>query len=77
MIIGIPSEIKDNEFRVSLVPSGAEALTESGHQVLIQAGAGMGTGIEDAEYVDAGAKIVADAETLFATAEMIIKVNTT
>src|SRR5438105_2300690 len=55
MIVGVPKEIKNNEFRVALVPSGAEALVEAGHTVLVETGAGLGTSIEDWEYEEAGA----------------------
>ncbi|HZO91318.1 MAG TPA: alanine dehydrogenase [Chthonomonadaceae bacterium] len=75
MIVGVPKEIKDNEYRVALVPAGAEALVEAGHTVLVEAGAGLGTGIEDAEYREAGAEIVADHEAIFARAELILKVK--
>ena len=51
MIVGIPKEIKDNEYRVALVPAGVEALVEAGHTVVIERGAGQGTGIEDCEYL--------------------------
>ncbi len=75
MIIGVPKEIKNNEFRVALVPAGAEMLTEDGHTVLVEAGAGLGTGIEDAEYKEAGAQIVPAAQEVFANADLIIKVK--
>ena len=58
MFIGIPKEIKDNEYRVSLTPGGAETLTQAGHHVLVQAGAGEGSGFPDEEYAKAGAEIV-------------------
>ncbi len=75
MIVGVPKEIKDSEYRVALVPAGVEALREAGHSVLVEAGAGIGTGIEDAEYAAAGAEIVAAAADVFARSEMIIKVK--
>lgn len=75
MIIGIPKEIKNWENRVSLIPSGAKALVDKGHTVLVQASAGSGSGFEDEEYVAVGAKIVSTAEEVFAKAEMIIKVK--
>ena len=75
MVIGIPKEVKDNEYRVALVPSGAEALVESGHRVLIERGAGSGTGIEDCEYTEVGAEIVETREDVFARADMIMKVK--
>ena len=61
MLIGVPKEIKTNENRVALVPAGAEALVAAGHQVLVEKGAGDGSGFEDEQYVAAGAKIGADA----------------
>src|SRR5438132_3617866 len=75
MIVGVPKEVKNNEYRVALVPSGAETLVEEGHTVLVEAGAGLGTGIEDDEYIAAGATVVNDPDDLFARAEMIIQVK--
>ena len=75
MIVGVPKEIKDNEFRVALVPSGAETLVEDGHTVLVEAGAGLGTAIEDSEYEEAGAQIVGTAQEVFAQADMVMKVK--
>lgn len=75
MKIGIPKEIKDQEFRVSMVPAGVSALTGQGHTVLIQSGAGTGSGISDNEYVAAGGFIVNSADELFGTSEMIVKVK--
>jgi len=75
MRIGVPSEVKSNEYRVALRPVGAELLTVDGHEVLIQKGAGRGSGFEDQVYVDAGAKIVDDAATVFAKADLIVKVK--
>jgi alanine dehydrogenase len=75
MIIGVPQEIKQDEFRVGLVPAGAYSLVKAGHQVLVEQGAGQGSGISDAEYQRAGAQIVANREELFAQADMIIKVK--
>lgn len=75
MIIGVPKEIKDNEYRVGLTPSGAAALVKDGHEVLIQKNAGAGSGLSDESYVAAGAKIIDTAAKIFETAEMIIKVK--
>ena len=75
MIIGIPSEIKPDEYRVAVLPVGADLLSQSGHSVIIEKGAGLGSGYEDAEYAAAGAEIVAKPEEVFARAEMIIKVK--
>ncbi len=74
MIIGIPKEIKDNEYRVSLTPGGAHLLTGQGHHVLVQASAGEGSGFTDAEYAEAGATIVQTAAQAWA-AEMVVKVK--
>ena len=75
MKIGIPREIKTNENRVALTPAGAEALTEAGHKVLVETGAGLGSGFSDAQYLDAGAEIAADADAVWAFADMIVKVK--
>ncbi len=75
MIIGVPKEIKDNEFRVGLVPAGVRKLVHAGHNVLIESGAGLGSGIIDHEYEAAGAKLVHDAATLYAEAELVVKVK--
>ena len=75
MIVGVPKEIKADEYRVALVPAGAEELTKAGHQVLVQQGAGMGSGIEDREYRKTGAKIVKGAREIFRRADMICKVK--
>jgi alanine dehydrogenase len=75
MIIGVPKEIKTNEARVALTPGGALELTKRGHTVYVQSTAGVGSGFEDAEYIGAGAKILATAEEVWAIAEMIMKVK--
>src|SRR5256885_3937127 len=75
MIIGCPKEIKTREYRVGLVPGGVAALTGRGHQVLIEKGAGVGSGIADALYEVAGGKIVEKAADVWARAEMIVKVK--
>ncbi|MBU8922451.1 MAG: alanine dehydrogenase [Bacteroidales bacterium] len=75
MIIGVPKEIKKDEYRVALLPVGAETLTKMGHTVLIEKNAGVGSGFEDAEYKAAGAKIIPTAKAVFAKADMIIKVK--
>jgi len=75
MIIGIPKEIKDKEFRVGAVPAGVRTLTLSGHKVLIQAGAGTGSGIGDREYEKAGGVIVESAEEVYDKADMVMKVK--
>jgi alanine dehydrogenase len=75
MKIGVPKEIKTNENRVALVPAGAEALIGAGHTVLVQQGAGDGSGFTDSDYTDVGAKIAPDAAAVWADAEMIMKVK--
>jgi alanine dehydrogenase len=75
MRVGVPKEIKDHEDRVGLVPSSVAELVRHGHEVAIQAGAGLGAGLEDALYTAAGARIVPDAGTIFRDAELIVKVK--
>lgn len=75
MLIGSPTEIKPQEFRVGMRPDAVREARAHGHDVLIQSGAGLGSGYTDADYVQAGAEIVADAETLFGRAEMVVKVK--
>jgi alanine dehydrogenase len=75
MKIGCPTEIKPQEFRVGMTPNAAQEAVAHGHEVFIQAGAGMGAGFDDATYEAAGAKIIATAEEIFATADMIVKVK--
>jgi alanine dehydrogenase len=75
MLIGVPKEIKTNENRVGLVPSGAEALVAHGHQVVVETGAGEGSGFKDDDYVAVGATILATADEVWARADMIIKVK--
>lgn len=75
MIIGVPSEVKQDEYRVSLLPFGAEELTRAGHRVLVQRGAGLGSGISDEDYTENGAEIIDTAEEIWAEAEMIVKVK--
>jgi alanine dehydrogenase len=75
MMVGVPTETKVDEYRVALTPAGARELAEHGHEVLIQAGAGEGSAISDADYVAQGARIVPDAAAVFAEAEMVLKVK--
>lgn len=75
MIIGIPQEIKDDEYRVGVVPAGVRMLTQHGHTVLVQKAAGAGCRIGDGEYSAAGAEIVAESSEVYARADMIIKVK--
>jgi alanine dehydrogenase len=75
MIIGVPKEIKNNEYRVGMVPAGVRQLARAGHRVLIETHAGEGSGITDEEYIQAGAEIVRDANMVYETSDMIIKVK--
>ncbi len=75
MIIGVPKEIKQDEYRVGILPAGVEELTRAGHKVLIETGAGQGSGISDEDYLKHGAEIVSSAKELYARAEMILKVK--
>ena len=75
MKIGIPKEVKTNESRVALVPSGAESLIAAGHCVLVETGAGLGSDFSDEQYLAVGAYIVPDADTVWADADLIVKVK--
>ncbi|OIN96301.1 alanine dehydrogenase [Candidatus Desantisbacteria bacterium CG1_02_38_46] len=75
MIIGIPKEIKTDEYRAGIVPVGVETLVRNGHKVLVEAKAGMGSGISDDDYEKSGAKILPSAKEVYEKAEMIIKVK--
>src|SRR3569832_1207554 len=75
MKIGVPKEIKTNENRIALVPAGAVALVTAGHSVLIETGAGLGSGFSDTDYTSVGATIAPDAATVWKDSEMIMKVK--
>ncbi|HEX8422508.1 MAG TPA: alanine dehydrogenase [Pyrinomonadaceae bacterium] len=75
MLIGLPKEIKDNEYRVGMTPAGVRALTDAGHQVVVERAAGEGSGFEDALYERAGAQILDTADEVWAQGEMIVKVK--
>ena len=75
MRIGVPTEVKNNEFRVAITPAGAMELTRHGHDVLVQSGAGQGSSISDAEYVAAGAQLRDTADEVWGDAEMVLKVK--
>jgi alanine dehydrogenase len=75
MIVGIPREIKSDEYRVGLLPVGADLLVRDGHTVLVEAGAGLGSALPDQAYTDVGAELVASADELFGRAELIVKVK--
>ncbi|BFU43873.1 alanine dehydrogenase [Krasilnikovia sp. MM14-A1004] len=75
MKVGIPTEVKNNEFRVAITPAGVFEFTRAGHEVFIQAGAGNGSSIADADYVAAGATILGTADDVWATADLVLKVK--
>src|SRR5262252_2651241 len=75
MLIGVPKEIKDSEYRVGLVPSTVRELTADGHLVMVETNAGLGAGLTDADYQAVGAEIVPDAHQVYARAEMVVKVK--
>lgn len=75
MIIGIPKEIKNNEYRVGIIPVGVETLVRAGHEVIIETKAGIGSGIEDEQYIRVGAKIVQRASDVYYAAQLIIKIK--
>src|SRR5678816_1165721 len=75
MLIGVPKEVKRDEYRVAMLPVGVEELTAAGHTVLIETGAGLGSGIPDQEYAEHGAHIVVDLAEIYARAELVVKVK--
>jgi alanine dehydrogenase len=75
MIVGLPKEIKDNEYRVGLTPAGVRALSDGGHQIIVEKSAGEGSGFDDALYQKAGGEIINSADDVWAQAEMIVKVK--
>jgi alanine dehydrogenase len=75
MKVGVPSEVKTDEYRVGMTPAGVRELSDAGHEVVVQQGAGVGSGIADADYVAQGAAIVPDADAVFAATDMIVKVK--
>lgn len=75
MLLGVPKEIKNNEFRVGLTPASVREMVSHGHQVIVQTGAGAGTGMSDADYAKAGAELVSGAEEIFERAQMVVKVK--
>jgi alanine dehydrogenase len=75
VIVGLPKEIKDNEYRVGLTPAGVRALTDAGHKVIVEKNAGEGSGFEDNLYQRAGAQIIESADDVWAQADMIVKVK--
>jgi len=75
VIVGIPKEVKDGEFRVAATPEGVRELTRAGHQVVVETGAGVGSALPDERFRAAGASILPDADAVFAAAEMVLKVK--
>jgi alanine dehydrogenase len=75
MKVGIPSEVKNNEFRVAITPAGVFEFTRAGHQVSVQAGAGVGSSISDADYAAAGATILPSADDVWGSADLVLKVK--
>jgi alanine dehydrogenase len=75
MRVGVPTEIKTDEYRVALTPAGVRELADAGHEVVVQAGAGVGSGITDDDYVAQGARILGGADEVFAASDLIVKVK--
>ena len=75
MIVGVPREVKDNEYRVAATPEGVREFTRAGHDVVVEAGAGEGSALSDDAFVEAGARILPDADAVFAAADLILKVK--
>lgn len=75
MRVGVPTEVKNSEFRVAVTPAGVHALVGRGHEVLVQAGAGVGSGIPDSDFVGAGARVVGDVESVWGDADLVLKVK--
>ena len=75
MIIGVPKEIKNHEYRIGLTPAGVKELVVNGHDVIVENNGGAAIGFENEQYITAGAKIIDSAAEIFATADMIIKVK--
>jgi len=75
MLVGVPKEIKDNEYRVGIVPSTVRELADTGHRVVVESRAGAGAGFADSDYQAAGAEVVADSDAIFGRAELIVKVK--
>ncbi|HET6424259.1 MAG TPA: alanine dehydrogenase [Planctomycetaceae bacterium] len=75
MLIGVPKEIKSDEYRVGMIPAGVDELVRRGHRVLIETGAGLGSGLTDEQYAEAGAEIVETAAAVYGQADLIVKVK--
>src|SRR6476646_4739052 len=75
MLVGVPTEVKNHEYRVAITPSGVHELTRHGHQVLVQSGAGLGSSITDDEFAAAGATVVPGHDDVWGRAELVLKVK--
>ncbi len=75
MLVGVPKEIKNHEYRVAITPAGVVELIRNGHQVIVEKNAGVGSAISDSEYETSGAKILATADEIWAQADLILKVK--
>lgn len=75
MLVGVPKEIKNHEYRIGLTPASVRELTVHGHSVMVEAGLGRAIGLADEQYAASGARIVADAREIFGQAELIVKVK--
>src|SRR6056300_236581 len=75
MKIGVPKEIKNNEYRIGLAPKSAQALSQQNHEVYVEKNAGLGSGFTNEDYLNAGAKIIQTSQEIFSNCEMIIKVK--
>ena len=75
MIVGVPKEIKNHEYRVAMTPAGVTDFVRHGHEVLIESGAGMGSGFADESYQNAGARVLTSADQVWRAADMILKVK--
>ena len=75
MLVGVVTEIKPGERRCALTPAGARELTGAGHRVLVQSGAGEGSGFPDVEYLEAGAQVAPDAKTVWENVDLLLKVK--
>src|SRR6266516_2518160 len=75
MKVGVPREVKNHEYRVAITPAGVNELVRSGHEVFVEAGAGLGSSLPDAEYVAAGARILPGPEDVWNAGELILKVK--
>jgi alanine dehydrogenase len=75
MIVGVPAEVKDNEYRVAATPEGVRELVHAGHRVVVETGAGDGSALHDADFTSAGGEVLPDADAVFAAADMVLKVK--